>query len=243
MSAIPTFAIDVSLGRTYGLRLPTDAEEELLKRFTVVLNHVDQVRLWLEDEYGEAGQPLYEGLTAATVSLPAFARVKRRSVNTEAVRQNLSISWMSELQLVLPSVIGAEGLMRYSNAWAPVHAYYAAYMALQAWFEANQIGGVADDHTASLRTISTQIRDRKLFPPPWSVLAIGCATRGERAYLHGPVGADVAGNIETLANPRLDDFWPRYGTWLRSTRRARLVARENDWKKRHGRQRVSSKAR
>lgn len=73
---------------------------------------------------------------------------------------------MSELQLLLPSVIGAPGLMRYSNAWAPVHAYYAAYMALQTWFEANQIAGIADDHSASLRTISTQIRDRRLFPAP-----------------------------------------------------------------------------
>jgi hypothetical protein len=112
-------------------------------------------------------------------------------------------------------------------------------MALQGWFEANQIAGVADDHTASLRTISTQIRDRKLFPPPWSVLAIGCATRGERAYLNVPTGADVTGDVETLANPRLDEFWPRYGTWLRSTRRARLEAREIEWKKRNGKKRVS----
>lgn len=71
------------------------------------------------------------------------------------------------------------------------------------------------------------------------MLAIGCATRGERAYLNVPLGADVAGNVETLANPRLEEFWPRYGTWLRSTRRARLEAREAEWKKKNGKKRVS----
>jgi hypothetical protein len=108
----PDYEIDQHLGLTYGIRFPTDEEEELLRRFTVVLNHVDHMRLWLEAEYGVAGQPLYEGLTAATVALPAFERVKRRDADVAAVRQNFSISWMSELQLLLPSVLGAAGLMR-----------------------------------------------------------------------------------------------------------------------------------
>src|SRR5436190_10418660 len=51
--------IDSSLGLVYGIRFPTDEEEELLRRFTVVLNHVDNMRMWLESEYGAAGQPLY----------------------------------------------------------------------------------------------------------------------------------------------------------------------------------------
>jgi hypothetical protein len=239
----PGFEIDQGLGLAYGIRFPTDEEEELVRRFTVVLNHVDHMRLWLEEEYGAAGQQMYEGLAAATIALPAFDRVKRRDADTAAVRQNFSISWMSELQLLLPSILGASGLMRYSNAWAPVHAYYATYMALQGWFEANQIGGVADDHTATLRTISGQIRERKLFPPPWSVLAVGNTPRGERSYLNVPDGADVAGNLEVLANPRLEEFWPRYGTWLRSTRRARLLARESEWKKKNDRKNISPKVR
>src|SRR6266545_1614319 len=44
------YEIDESLGRTFGIRLPADEEEELVRRFTVVLNHVDHVRLWLENE-------------------------------------------------------------------------------------------------------------------------------------------------------------------------------------------------
>jgi hypothetical protein len=237
------YQLDGSRGRSLAIRLPTDEDEELVRRFTVVLNHIDHVRLWLEHEYGAAGEPLYEGLTAATISLPAFHRVKRRDADVDAIRGSLSISWMSELQLLLPSVLGTTGLMRYSNAWAPVHAYYAAYMSLQAWFQANGISGVADDHSASLRTVATQIRDRRLFPEPWSVLAIGCATRGAREYLNAPAGANVTGHVETLADPRLEDFWPRYGTWLRSTRKARLTAREDEWKRRHGRRRISPKVR
>jgi hypothetical protein len=35
------------------------------------------MRPWLEEEYGAAEQPLYEGLTAPTIALPAFERVAR----------------------------------------------------------------------------------------------------------------------------------------------------------------------
>lgn len=51
--------------------------------------------------------------------------------------------------------------------------------------------------------------------------------------------------VLTIPNPgdSADVFWARYGTWLRSTRKARLSRREEDWKKDHGRKRISPKAR
>jgi hypothetical protein len=230
------------LGIAYGLRFPTDEEEDLLRRFTVTLHHIDHLRLWLEDQYG-SGPGLTEGVSSALQALPAFQRIKRRPVDLSAVRGDLSIAWQSELQLALPSLLGDPAMARYANAWAPVHAYYAVYLGLQAWFEANQIAGVADDHSASLRTIAVQIRDRRLFPPPWCVLAVGCPMRKERLYLNEPMGADLAGDIEVLGSPTLEEFWPRFGTWLRSTRRARLLKREADWKRRTGKTRIPTAVR
>lgn len=39
------------------------------------------------------------------------------------------------------------------------------------------------------------------------------------------------------------EFWPRLGAWLRSTRKARLLAREETWKKKEKKQRISPAAR
>jgi len=36
------------------------------------------------------------------------------------------------------------------------------------------------------------------------------------------------------------NFWPRLGTWLRSTREARLTAREDQWKKKHKKKRIAT---
>ena len=49
--------------------------------------------------------------------------------------------------------------------------------------------------------------------------------------------------MEVLSIPNLvsqdPDFWPRLGTWLRSTREARLVAREEQWKKKENTLRIA----
>jgi hypothetical protein len=71
--------------------------------------------------------------------------------------------------------------------------------------------------------------------------------RNERAYLHEPAGFDCGAHVEVLAIPvpgeDLAAFWARYGTWLRSTRKARQTRREELWKKEHGRKAISAKAR
>jgi hypothetical protein len=104
-----------------------------LRRFTVTLNHVDHLRLWIENEDGE-GTEMYEGLAADVAALPAFQRVKRRPADESAINRNFAIGWTSEPQLLLPKALGAAELLRYANAWAPVHSYYAVYLSLQAWF-------------------------------------------------------------------------------------------------------------
>jgi hypothetical protein len=127
-----------------------------------------------------------------------------------------------------------------------VHAYYSVYGALQAWFAANGMTGIADDHAATLRSIATMNQQRNLLPAPWGVLCVRCPMRKERRYLNEPAASTLADHIEVLAVPNPDDdadFWPRYGTWLRSTREARLEAREADWKRKNNRKKISTAAR
>ena len=228
------------------VNFPSAEEEDLLRRFTVNRNYLQSTRLFLEDRYG-GGNSLYRGLQQEIHSRPAWQRMNRGTADLERVRQFLFLGWTSEIQLYLPAIMGTSAIIGYSNTWAPVHAYYAVFGALQAWFAANRLHGVADDHTATLRTISNMIEQRDLFPPPWCLLATGCPMRGEKTHLNVPPGVVCTTHFEVLTIPvpfeEPRDFWPRYGTWLRSTRAARLQAREESWKKEHKLKRVSPAAR
>ena len=152
------------------------------------------------------------------------------------------LAWTSEIQLHLPAIMGNTSMLAFANTWAPVHAYYAVYGTLQAWFTANGMTGVADDHTATLRTIAKQIEQRDLFPAPWNLLAVGCPMRRERIHLNDH-GEDCTSHIEVLSIPIAfggdPQFWPRMGTWLRSTREARLKAREDQWKRKNKKLRIA----
>ncbi len=221
--------------------LPTDEEEDLLRRFTVNRNYLQALAGFITTTYGRR-ENLYAGLKATVEATPQYHKIQRGQADLDEVRRFLALAWTSEIQLHLPALMGNASMLPFANVWAPVHAYYAVFGALQAWFAANGMKGVADDHTATLKTIANQIEQRDLFPEPWNLLAIGCPMRRERRHLNAR-GADCTSHIEVLSIPLPfgtdPQFWPRLGTWLRSTREARLTAREEQWKKRAGKQRIA----
>jgi hypothetical protein len=223
------------------LNLPSDEEEELLRRFTVNRNYLQALQGFLHTTYGRR-DALYQGLARTLGQHPPFLRINRGAADLGEVRRFLTLAWASEMQLHLPALMENTAVLAFANAWAPVHAYYAVFGGLQAWFAANGITGTADDHTSSLKTIASQIQQRELFPEPWSLLAAGCPMRGDRTYIHDH-GQDCGRHIEVLSIPvpfgHDPDFWPRYGAWLRSTRTARLTAREEQWKRQHKKRRIS----
>lgn len=230
------------------VRLPTPAEEELHLRFTVTRHYLQAIRHFLESCYGQQGPELHVALRDAVRTRSAWQRIQRaHAPDREEVRRFLVLGWTSEAQLQIPSMLGADAPTGFFNAWSPVQAYYAVYGILQAWFAANNIGGITDDHTAALKTVASMIRERDLFPEPWGLLAIGCPMRNERLHLNEPPGVDCARHVELLTIPMQTDpraeFWARYGSWLRSTRKARLLRREEQWKQENHKDRISPKAR
>jgi hypothetical protein len=227
------------------VRFPSGAEEDLVRRFTVNRNYLQAIAGFLTHRYGER-ERLYAGLRSTLDAMPQIHKINRVDLDLADVKRFLTLAWSSEIQLHLPAIMDHSEMLPFANTWAPVHAYYAVYGAMQAWFAANGMTGVADDHTATLRTIASHIEKRDLLPEPWNVLAVGCPMRGDRVYLNDR-GADCASDVEVLSTPipfgEDPMFWPRLGTWLRSTRAARLTAREEQWKKTHRRTRISSKER
>jgi hypothetical protein len=224
------------------VNLPTDEEEELRRRFTVNKNYLQAVSGFITTTYGRR-EKLYAGLRTTVEAMPQHQKIQRDpNVDLDEVRRFLTLAWTSEIQLHLPAVMGYSGMLAFANTWAPVHAYYAVYGALQAWFAANGMTGVADDHTATLKTIAKQIEQRDLFPEPWNLLATGCPMRGDRSYLNDH-GHNCTGHIEVLSTPAAfghdPEFWPRLGTWVRSTREARLTKREEQWKAKNNRKKIA----
>lgn len=223
------------------IKLPTDEEEELLRRFTVNKNYLAGIAGFLTSTYGRRAE-MYTGLKATIEAHRPYQTIQRGQVDIEEVRRFLTLGWASEIQLHLPALMSNEAVTGFANTWAPVHAYYSAFGMLQAWFAANGMVGAANDHTSTLRTIAKMIEQRDIFPEPWNLLAIGCPMRGERLHLNHR-GVDCTSHVEVLSIPNplgLDPmFWQRYGTWLRSTRAARLTAREQAWKKKNDKKRIS----
>jgi hypothetical protein len=198
--------------------MPSEQDAEIARRFTVTSHYLLHLSIFLRQTYG-AGDDLYSGIGTALAGHRPYLKLQRRTqpVHIDRLRRHLEIAWVGEVELRLPESVGSGVAYRYSNAWAPVHAYYATYMLLQAWFDAN--GTTANDHMATLRTISTQIRDRRLLPAPWSVLADGNALGGACTYVGEPSAGACSAKTEVLTIPiglpgayAESEFWARYGT-------------------------------
>src|SRR4051812_29197976 len=115
---------------------PDEREEDLLRRFAVNRHYLTSFRNHLVTTFGP-GSGLYDGLRTTVLAHGPFARVRGGSAGDhEAIRRWMRLAWTSEIQLHLPEVLGATSVLGFSNAWAPVHAYYSVYGALQAWFAA-----------------------------------------------------------------------------------------------------------
>ena len=218
-------------------RVPTEEEEDRSRRFTVHKNYLSSLQLFLSVLYG-SGDALYLGLLESQRELPSFIRINRRRINNEReLRRLLNISWASELQLRLAEV-GGDAFLRYSNAWAPVQAYYAVYMSIQAWLTTIGMSGLLDDHTRTLRTAVSHLVGRGLLPHPWNVTCRGLPEPGEREMAGIPAGVDANLHFEALANPDLDHFYPRLATMLATTRDLRLERLRKEWLRQMKRQRM-----
>ena len=219
------------------VRVPSEEEQDRISRFTVHRHYLTNIEVMLEAVYGVGdAQPL--AMVAEQRTLPAFGRIQRRRLEDVAeLRRLLGISWGAELQLRLGTVAG-NAFLRYSNAWAPVQAYYAVYMSIHAWLVTIGMGGLIDDHTSTLRTVASHLVRRGLLPYPFLISCTGHPKLHER-QIHGlPAGADSDVHIELLAAPSVADFHPRYAKMLDTTRSARLERGRREWLARNGRKRM-----
>lgn len=219
------------------IRFPTDEEEERSRRFTVHRNYLGSIELFLGATYGD-GEDQSVNLVVSQRALPAFARIQRRSItDTAELRRLLAISWASETQLRLAEV-GGDAFLRYSNAWAPVQAYYAVYMSIHAWLVTAGMGRLIDDHTSTLRSVVSLAVERGLLPHPFDVTCSGCPELGQRLINGTPASANINDHFESLAGPTLGDFYPRFSKMLETTRHLRLARLRREWLRQNARKKM-----
>jgi hypothetical protein len=226
--------------------------EERARRFIVHKNYVSGLAQFAEHEYAAARQKRLEALLRTQEALDGFKRISRSSSSDiGSIRQFLTIGWASELQLALtylrespnfalpwyPSKSGRT-LLRFANAWTPVHMYYAIYMSGQAWLTSMGMKRSTETHAGTLRTISQHITARSLLPFPWCVGCLGCPHVGEATYMNLPSGINPAVHVELLSSPSLTTFWPRFCKMLETTRRRQLDGSFAGWKQKNKRKRM-----
>jgi hypothetical protein len=136
-------------------------------RFTTYLNYVAAIAKFIGLTY-----PTPDDLCNAIMSPPAFEAIQGgKCRNEEKVQKLLRNAWFTEIQLNIAS--SYPDFMVYSNHWAPVQMYYVAYLSIRSFLIASG-QETHGDHTATLTTISEQIRARHdLFPQPWTILCLG----------------------------------------------------------------------
>lgn len=186
--------------------------------FETYKNYLQSLSLYIATHYG-SGANCFSALRETCIQHGVLAGAQKLAHDTgrlEEIKKLLFNAWSTELVLALPSTISAE-FVKYANHWSPVQAYYAVYLALQAYFRSIPLAPPPRDHSGSLRTISARIKGGNVFPPFWNVCCEGEPRLVAANYINLPSGISVV-QINPLTTPALNDFWSRYAMMLRTTR-------------------------
>jgi hypothetical protein len=219
------------------LRLPTKEEEERSVRFQVNKNYLLGMRQHLEERYGATIETASAGLVMELKTMPGFSRIQRiDTADEKACRTALSLSWTGLIQLELASWSEVAFNLPYTNAWAPVHAYYAVSSAARAWLTAQ--GQPTSSHASTLKAIGSEVQGRRLYPSPWNVFCAGCCHERTHIFVNAPHGMSSADPGILLRAPDSATFWPRYLKMLETTRKNALDIRYEEWKKAEGRKQI-----
>src|SRR5882672_8008651 len=209
--------------------IPENTDEE--HEFSTYLHYVESISGLIRDRWLEP----VDLLRAPEVTAALGRSKPNDGSDPKAVRNFLVNSWSTELSLRVARLVG-DGAIRYFNHWAPVQAYYAVYLGLQALYASN--GTRASTHSSALRTASNNIKQGRLgVPPPWFVVCDCERDVGRAGYPGLPAGAELT-KISTLAPAVPDRWWSFYTLALRTTRQRILTARCQEWKKQHKKKRI-----
>lgn len=196
------------------------------RALTTYRNYLTALSIFTRTTYSGPGGHL-QRLAHAQRALKGFGRLRRQTSPCAGVRELLFNAWHTEVALGVPQVFSDPGLIRFTNQWAPVQAYYALYSLWRAWFALE--GSQVQTHGEVLRSASSVIRQRALFPSPWSYACSGGYLLRDAAHIgfQSQQISDVK-HLSTPGSISASDDWVAKA--LRTTRKFFLEQREENWK-------------
>lgn len=203
------------------ITIPDDEEE--IKSFRTYNNYLLSLRQFVEDQYGSMPSALSK-LKIACEQKSTFSRIQtNKTADLEKIKKLLFNSWHTEIVFSIPRKVNGD-LVRYSNHWAPIQAYYSIFLSLRAFFESMGIN-CPNTHTNTLQQVSECIIKRDLFPLPWNGYCSGLPELKNLSYGNFQ---EENKSISNLSTPSKEDFWSWYALWLKTTRERKFESRKEE---------------
>ncbi|MPZ24023.1 MAG: hypothetical protein GEU28_10885 [Dehalococcoidia bacterium] len=193
--------------------------------FRTYRNYLVAIQLWLTDRYG-VGDEIYASLSSAVQSQPGFRDLYLGSHNEWFIKERLRNAWATEVVMHLPAAFGHPDILVYANHWACVQAYYATYLAAEAYLETTPWWRLKRTHKDTLRGLAVAAEKKRLFPPPWDAMCVG----GSKQFsLVNFPESFTPSDISNLSNPSRFYFWDWLEKALRTTRLGELREARKRW--------------
>ncbi len=199
-------------------------------------NYVRATARLIEQEYSTDGD-----LAASVVSTSQFKKIGlNRRAHLGAIFKALRQSWFTELLICEEGA--SESLWHYAAPWAFVQMYYAAYLAVNAFFMALGRPAVTR-HKAALNNLSAIVfPSRGPLPPPWCTTLPGDPALPRLRLANCPYSVPITLK-NALTSLHRTDPWQHYGLFLKTTRDRQLAEAIANWKQNNKRKRISSQER
>jgi hypothetical protein len=209
--------------------LATDGEAE--KAFATYKNYLVHIDRCLGGIYG-VETSLIPSVVAEVRCAKKYRAIQRRKPSAkqlETVGKALTIAWTKELQLRIPAAFDPQ-LLPHQIQGSGHLAYYGAFHGARGLFlSAGQ--DFSPTHASALSTLSTWVKDRKLFPVPWSVHCEGGPDRPSMTIGGLPAHATFSGMAHPLRSPSPDTVWDSLQMLLSTTRDRQIEERKEAWRK------------
>jgi len=187
--------------------------------FKTYRNYINSIARIIIKTYGE------DYLIELKKILPSVQKASSKR-DFEKIKSLLINCWHTELNFILPTKIET-GLTKYSFHWAPVQIYYSLYLALRCLFESNGMS-IKNTHEPTLRSISSWICDRDIFPYP---LNCNCCGLSELKNIclnnfQCDLTNEEINQISALAMPDEDNLEKYFAKFLKTTREKWFISKK-----------------
>lgn len=186
---------------------------EATASFSTHANYIAAIRKMIDEDNNDSGEKLYLHIYDRIKSKKILPKHTRQSIDENNLKKCLSNSWGTEFILLAPrKYLRDDEVVRLSNNWGVIQAYYVFYHSTQALFIAK--GQVRpDSHTKTQKTFCKLWSERNIDLSPWTL------AYNSTGIKNLPPGITYDETIHNWTSCNLSNRWSLVGKVLKSTRK------------------------